>query len=61
MGVKRLLADAELIRQIIHGHAAEAVTKEMRSRRLHDALPPGFGLSTPRFACGLHVFLLRMA
>jgi hypothetical protein len=37
------------------------VAEEVRPRRFHDELPTGVGLSAPRFACRLHVFLLRLA
>src|SRR5213076_1248398 len=38
MGVERFLADRELSRQVVHGHAAESVAKEVCPRRLHDPL-----------------------
>src|SRR5438046_10757597 len=47
MGVERFLADRELSRQVVHGHAAEAVAKEVCSRRLHDPLPTGIGCLVP--------------
>src|SRR5207249_12236871 len=47
MRVERFFADRELLCQVVHGHAAEAVAKEVCSRRLHDPLPTGIGCSVP--------------
>src|ERR1041384_4810709 len=41
MRVERFLADAELRRQVVHGHAAEAVTKKMGTRGGNDPLSVG--------------------
>src|ERR1041385_630844 len=41
MRVERFLADAELRRQVVHGHAAEAVTKKMGTRGGNDPLSMG--------------------
>jgi|Kansoi300Nextera_1026150.scaffolds.fasta_scaffold07502_2 ABC-type uncharacterized transport system permease subunit len=38
-------ADAHLARQIVHSHAAKAMTEEMRPRRIHDSLPNRIGFS----------------
>jgi len=46
MGVKRLLADAELFGQIVHGHASESVTEEMHPRRIDNSLPVKIRLAT---------------
>src|SRR5207248_11504699 len=47
MRVERFLADRELLRQIVHGHAAESVAEEVCPRRLHDTLPTGIGGPVP--------------
>src|SRR5438094_9342528 len=47
MRVERFLADRELLRQVVHGHAAESVAKEVCPCRLHDPLPTGIGCSVP--------------
>src|SRR5436190_19435206 len=47
MGVGRFLADRELLRQLVHGHATEAVAEEVRPRRFHDALSFGIARLTP--------------
>src|SRR5437763_6318377 len=47
MGVERFLADRELSRQVVQGHAAESVAKEVCPRRLHDPLPTGIGGPVP--------------
>jgi hypothetical protein len=51
MSVKRFLADAQLLRQIIHGYTAESVTEEVRPRRFNDSLPTGIGRSVSFFSC----------
>lgn len=45
MRVERLLANPELVREIIHGHAAEAVAEKVCACSVDDALPIGFTLS----------------
>src|SRR5213083_3771664 len=47
MGVERFFADRELLRQVVHGHAAEAVAEEVCPRRFHDTLPTGIGRPVP--------------
>jgi hypothetical protein len=48
MRVKRFLANAQLLGQIVHRHAAEPVVKEVSTRRFDDSLQPEVGLSIPR-------------
>jgi hypothetical protein len=57
MRIERFFANAELFRQIVHRHAAEPVTEEVRSRRLDDLLSAGVGLSIsrPRSVGAFHV------
>ena len=57
MGVERFLANAQLLGQIIHGHAAKSVTEEMRPRSVHDSLPVRIALfaSRPRFVRRFHI------
>ena len=57
MRIERFLADAQLRRQIVHGHAAESVAEKVRPRRFHDALPTGIGcsVSRDRFSRVFHV------
>src|SRR5437588_209643 len=38
MRIESFFANAQFVREIIHGHAAKSVTKEMRSRGIDDAL-----------------------
>src|SRR5438552_18672044 len=47
MRVERFFADCELLCQVVHGHAAESVAKEVCPCRLHDPLPTGIGCSVP--------------
>ena len=55
--VQSFLADAELLSQIVHRHAAEPVAKEVSTRRVHDSLPAKVVLSIlrRRFPCAFHV------
>ena len=46
MGVKRLLADAQFLCQVVHGHTAESVTEKMRPRRIDNSLRVGIKLAT---------------
>jgi hypothetical protein len=39
MGVERFLANAQFLRQIIHGHTAEPVVEKVRPRSIDDSLP----------------------
>src|ERR1051325_6292688 len=56
MGVQRFLADSQFLRQIVHGHTAESVTKKVRSRRIDDSLPARITPSSgPRFVCPFHI------
>ena len=57
MRVERFLANAQLFRQIIHGHTAESVTEKMDPRSIDNALPVRIVLSASRarFVCRLHI------
>src|SRR5262249_34083207 len=58
MGIKRLLADTQFLRQIVHGHTAESVTEKMRTRRSDYSLSNRRVLagSRSRFVCDVHEF-----
>src|SRR5439155_22039251 len=56
MSVDRFLADAQLLRQIVHGHTAKSVTKKVGPRSVDDSLPVRIALSArPRFLCPFHI------
>src|SRR5260370_16034216 len=57
MRVERFLANAQLLRQIIHGHTAESVTEKVDPRGIDNSLPVRIVLSASRrwFACRLHI------
>jgi hypothetical protein len=57
MGVERFLAHAELLRQIIHGHAAEAMIEKVDPCGINDSLPVRIPLSASlrRSAWAFHV------
>jgi hypothetical protein len=57
MRVERFLANAQLLRQIIHGHTAEPVTEKVGPRSIDNSLPIRIALSAsrPRFVCRLHI------
>src|SRR4051812_27781637 len=38
MSIKRLFADPQFVRQIVHGHTAESVTEKVAPRRIDDSL-----------------------
>jgi hypothetical protein len=52
MRVERLLANAQFLRQIVHGHTAESVTKKVDPRSLDNSLPVRITLSAPRSRFG---------
>ena len=41
MSIERFLADTQLLRQVVHGYAAEPMAEEMRPRCFHDSLRTG--------------------
>src|SRR5207247_10415191 len=56
--VKRFLANAQLLRQIIHGHTAESVTEKVDPRSIDNALPVRIALAAsrrPQFVYRVHV------
>src|SRR5947208_4637033 len=57
MRVERFLANAQLLRQIIHGHTAESVTEKVDPRGIDNSLPVRIALSAsrPRFVCPFHI------
>jgi hypothetical protein len=57
MGVERFLANAQLLGQIIHGHAAESVAEKVDPRSIDNSLPVRIALSTlrPPFVCRFHI------
>src|SRR4029450_12727453 len=57
MRVERFLANAQFLRQIVHGHTAESVTEEVDPRRIDDSLPVRIALSAarPRFWGCFHI------
>jgi hypothetical protein len=57
MRVKRFLANAQLLRQIIHGHAPESVAEKMRPRSIDNSLPVRIALSAsqPRLGRPFHI------
>jgi len=65
MGIQCLLADSQLLGQVIHGHTAESVTEEVRTSRFHDSLPAELVLSIARrrflWAFHVNVVLLPIA
>jgi hypothetical protein len=48
MGIECLLANAQLVRQIIHGNTAESVTEKVCTRSLHNSLLAELALSLAR-------------
>src|SRR5882724_1687990 len=56
MGVERFLANAQFLRQIIHGHTAESVTKKVNPRSVDNSMPVRIAVSTsrPPFVCRFH-------
>src|SRR5215216_6234195 len=57
MRVKRFLANAQLLRQIIHGHAPESVAEKMRPRGIDNSPPVRIALlaSRPRLGRPFHI------
>jgi hypothetical protein len=57
MRVERFLANAQLLRQIVHGHTAKSVTEKVDARSVDNSLPVWIALSAsrPRFLCLLHI------
>jgi hypothetical protein len=57
MRVKRFLANAQLLRQIIHGHAAESVAEKVRPRSINNSLAVWIVLSAsrPRLGRPFHI------
>jgi hypothetical protein len=57
MRVERFLANAQLLRQIVHGHTAESVTEKVDPRSVDNLLPMRIALSAsrPRFVCPFHI------
>src|SRR5438445_7596564 len=57
MRVERFLANAQLLRQIIHGDTAESVTEKVHPRSIDNSLPVGIVLSASwrQFVCPLHI------
>jgi hypothetical protein len=57
MRVERFLANAQLLRQIVHGHTAESVTEKVDPRSIDNSLPVRVALSAsrPGLVCRFHV------
>jgi hypothetical protein len=57
MRVERFLANAQLLRQIVHGHTAKSVTEKVDARSIDNSLPVRIALSTSRrgFVCLFHI------
>src|SRR5205807_6506104 len=57
MRVERFLANAQLLRQIIHGHTAEPVIEKVGPRSVDNSLPVRIALSAsrPRFVRPFHI------
>jgi hypothetical protein len=57
MRIKRFLANAQLLRQIIHGHAPESVVEKVDARSIDDSLPVRIASSAsrPGLVCRFHV------
>jgi hypothetical protein len=57
MRVERFLADAQLLRQIVHGHTAKPVTKKVGARSVDNSLAVWITLSVSRsrFVCRFHI------
>src|SRR5215813_6045481 len=56
MGVKRFFANPQFLRQIVHGHTAEAVTEKVDPRRIDDSLPARITPSSrARFVSPFHI------
>jgi hypothetical protein len=65
MGIQCLLADSQLLRELIHRHAAESVAEEVRTCRFHNSLLADLVLSIARWrflwAFHVNVVLLPIA
>ena len=48
MGIERLFADSQLLRQIVHGDSAKPMSEEVGPGRFHDPLPSGLSPPLPR-------------
>jgi hypothetical protein len=57
VGVERFLANAQLLRQIVHGYTAKSMTEKVNPRSVDNSLPVRIALSSSRlrFACRFHV------
>jgi hypothetical protein len=57
MRVKRFLANAQLLRQVIHGHITKPMTEKVDPRGINDPLAVGIALSAARrrFSCRFHI------
>src|SRR5438034_10333283 len=58
MCVKRFLANAELLRQVVHGYTAKSVTEKVDPRRTDNSLPVWITLSASRrlLVSGVHIY-----
>ena len=57
MRVERFLANAQLLRQVVHGHTAKSVTEKVHSRSIDDSLPVRIALSAsgPQLVRRFHI------
>jgi hypothetical protein len=62
MGIECLLADSQLLRELIHRHASESVAEEVCTCRFHNSLLAEFVLSVARrrFLWAFHVNLVLL-